>query len=105
MFSATNAKKGPHQDHFKIKRLADDVFESSFINAYSGTAGASKVYWSPDGNVYLDLPKKGTVVAKSEGGDALKVAAGMDMLTVAVLAVVARTWTNKGSMLCACGVI
>jgi len=54
--------------------------------------------------VYLDTPKKGTVAAKSEGGNALKVAAGMDMLTVMALAVVARTWTGRGA-LCACGVI
>jgi len=43
------------------------------------------------------------VVAKAEKGGLLRVAGEVDMLTVVVLAVVARTWTGKSS--CACGVI
>jgi hypothetical protein len=53
--------------------------------------------------VYLDKAKSGTVVAKAEKGGLLKVAGEVDMLTIVVLAIVARTWTGKSS--CACGVI
>lgn len=94
-------EKNTHPDHLRITKRAGNIFECSFLNVFS--AAATKIFWCPDGSVYLDKPKTGTVVAKAEKGGLLRVAGEMDMLTVVVLAVVARTWTGKGS--CACGVI
>jgi hypothetical protein len=98
------ADKSVYPDHFRIQRRLGDVFECSFNNVFSTAAKpASKVFWCPDGKVYLDKPKTGTVVAKAEKGGLLTVAGEVDMLTVIVLAIVARTWTGKSSF--HCGVI
>lgn len=94
-------EKNTHPDHLRIKKLSGNIFECSFLNVF--TSAATKIFWCPDGSVYLDKPQTGTVVAKAEKGGLLRIAGEMDMLTVVVLAVVARTWTGKGS--CSCGVI
>lgn len=93
--------KHTHEDTFKIKRLKDDAFECSFVNAFA--AAQTKFLWRKDGNVYLDNLGTGAMVAQAQKGGTLHVAGGVDMLTVVALAVVARTWTGKGR--CACGVI
>ena len=98
--SSTQAEKDP-SIHLRITKRAGNVFECSFLNVFS--AAATRIFWCPDGSVYLDKPKTGTVVAKAEKGGLLRVAGEMNMLIVVVLAVVARTWTGKGS--CSCGVI
>jgi len=95
------AEKDTHPPHFHIKRRLGNVFECSFNNVFSKSP--SKVFWCADGSVYLDKPKTGTVVAKAEKGGLLRVAGEVDMLTIVVLAIIARTWTDKST--CACGVI
>lgn len=94
-------KKEPSPVHFHIKRGLGNIFECSFTDVFS--KAANKIFWCPDGSVYLDKPKKGAVVAKAEKGGLLRVAGEVDMLAVVVLAVVARTWTGKSS--CSCIVI
>jgi hypothetical protein len=81
--------------HFHIKRRLGDIFECSFNNVFS--TAPNKLFWCPDGSVYLDKPKKGTVVAKAEKGGLLRIAGEVDMLTVVVLAIVARTWSGGKS--------
>lgn len=76
-------------------------FECSFNNVFSSSP--SKIFWCPDGKVYLDKPETDTVVAKAAKGGLLTVAGEVDMLTIVVLAIIARTWTGKGS--CSCGVL
>lgn len=98
---ADKKTKTPHPDHFHIKRRLGNVFECSFNNVFS--TSPNKLFWCPDGSVYLDKPKKGTVVAKAEKGGLLRIAGEVDMLTIVVLAIVARTWTGKSS--CSCIVI
>lgn len=78
-----------------------NVFECSFNNVFH--TATTKMFWCPDGNVYLDKPNTGTVVAKADKGGLLTVAGEVDMLTVVALALVARTWTGKSS--CKCGVL
>lgn len=88
--------------HFHIKRRLGNIFECSFNNVFS--KAPNKLFWCPDGSVYLDKPKKGTVVAKAEKGGLLRIAGEVDMLTVVVLAIVARTWSG-GKSSCSCIVI